>query len=646
MKRKNTLPLIVFYLFVCVCGEGVFALDLHIRPRGFTLIPIGEASAEAYTAGGGGGLLFDVDFSSLWPNPIGLGYAAGLEAALGFAPLASGGGESLSLFSGGLGVSAFYYPFSRAALRLDAAFGLYQGTTTETSGSWYYRAGLEAGFRFTPNFILSFAGGWKYFNNAFGGSAYEAQAGKDAAPAALYQGLYAGLTAQIIIELKGGGERAEGISLAINQEDAVYPAYLGLYQSNPAATLVIRNNESAEIRNLRISFRAGNYTASEFPCGNIERLGKGQSIEMPLYADFSPALLEFTESGRIIGEVVARYTMLGASRESVRSASVQVHNRNTAIGGGEVLAAFVSPTASETLEYAKAVVGMARTSRRYGLNQNVQFVIWLYESLRAAGVGLREEAENAEAQYPPQTLAYKSGASRDIALLYAALLEASGISSALVPLEGDYIVAVSLNINEAAAATLFNGTDNILIVNNTVWLPLSMKALPSGFSASWTNAAKSLGEAFAAGESVDFIVVADAWAKYPPAAFPALGVRIGQPDSAALGKAAEAALNAYVASDITPLITQTQRQIQAGPAAALYNRLGILQIRAGRLADAKASFERAAGMGSAAAITNRGNIALQEKDYSGAERWFRQALSADSENAAAKRGLEQTLGAR
>jgi hypothetical protein len=640
MKKTIVILCLVFAAFR-VCG-----LDLHLTPKGFMLLPIGEGSADTYTAGGGGGLALDVDFSSLWPNPIGLGYGAGLEGAFGYAPFADGGSAGLSLLSGGAGLSLFYYPLSRLALRLDGAFGMYQGAVDDNTNSFYWRTGLEAGFRFTPNFILSLAGGWNYFHNPFGGGVNSPRAGGETAPAALFQGLYAGLTGRIIIELKGSGERAEGITLTINQEDAVYPAYLGLYQANPAATLVIRNNESAEIRNLRISFRAGNYTASEFPCGNIERLGKGQSIEIPLYADFSPALLEFTESGRIIGEVVARYTMLGASRESVRSAPVLAHNRNTVIGGGEALAAFISPSSTETLEYAKAVVGMARTARRYGLNQNLQFVIWLYESLRSLGVGLREEAENTETQYPPQTLVYKSGTTRDIALLYAALLEASGISSALIPLADDYLVAANLNAGEAAAATLFNSTDNILIVNNTVWLPLSMKALGAGFPASWAGAAKSLGNAFAEGESVDFIVIADAWAQYPPAAFPALGVRVGQPDAAALGKAAGTALDAYIASDITPLTTQTQRQIQAGASAALYNRLGILQIRAGRLADAKAAFERAAGMGSVAAMTNRGNIALQEKDYSGAERWFRQALSADSENAAAKRGLEQAEGAR
>jgi len=45
-------------------------------------------------------------------------------------------------------------------------------------------------------------------------------------------------------------------------------------------------------------------------------------------------------------------------------------------------------------------------------------------------------------------------------------------------------------------------------------------------------------------------------------------------------------------------------------------------------------------------MTNRGNLALIERDFAAAERWFRQALSKDSQNSAALRGLEQITESR
>jgi tetratricopeptide (TPR) repeat protein len=302
------------------------------------------------------------------------------------------------------------------------------------------------------------------------------------------------------------------------------------------------------------------------------------------------------------------------------------------------MAAFVSPTSPEVLEFSKYVTGMARSSRRTGLNQNMQFGLWLFEGLRSYGINV---PARGEVQFPAQTLAYKSGTALDMGLLYAAALEAAGISCALIPFEDDAVVLIGLGIGEAAAATLFNGTEKLLIVNDEMWLPLSMNAPADGFTAAWENAVSELNDAFEAEAALDFIIFEDAWAAYPPAPFPALGVTIVQPDPAGLRSGADGAINQYIAAEIEPLVQAVQAQIRSSPTAALYNRLGILQVRAGRQAEAKAAYERAAGMGSAAGMTNRANLALGENDYAAAERWFRQALQVQPDNAAALRGLEQ-----
>jgi len=97
----------------------------------------------------------------------------------------------------------------------------------------------------------------------------------------------------------------------------------------------------------------------------------------------------------------------------------------------------------------------------------------------------------------------------------------------------------------------------------------------------------------------------------------------------------------YITQEIQPVLTQVQAKVNANPTAALYNRLGIVMVRTGRIPEGKANYEKAAGMGSVPAMTNRGNLALIEKDYAAAERWFKQALSKDDKNAAAIKGLEQ-----
>jgi hypothetical protein len=83
--------------------------------------------------------------------------------------------------------------------------------------------------------------------------------------------------------------------------------------------------------------------------------------------------------------------------------------------------------------------------------------VWLFEGLRAAGVRLDDTyAIEGEVQYPAETLGFRTGNKTDLGLLYAAALEASGISCAIVPLDGDFIIACHLEANQMGVETLNN----------------------------------------------------------------------------------------------------------------------------------------------------------------------------------------------
>ena len=207
------------------------------------------------------------------------------------------------------------------------------------------------------------------------------------------------------------------------------------------------------------------------------------------------------------------------------------------------------------------------------------------------------------------------------------------------------LVAVSLEIAQSAAETLFNGNDQILIINDEVWLPFEMSSFNEGFMASWKLGASKLKQYFAEGKEVDFIKLEEAWAAFPPAPLPEQGGRIVRTDQEAARRQVDRVIQQYVDQELAPLTRQLEAQINSRPAgdsslAALHNRLGILMVRSGRTEAAKGSYERAAGLGSVPAMTNRASLAVSERDYSTAERWYRQAIIQDGGNAAAKRGLE------
>jgi len=639
---KNNCSSIIFsrlflILLLFTVNNSIFGLDFNIRPRGFVFFPWEVASVggnSMYGIGGGGDLSFEVDLSSIWSNPIGLGYTIGVEGGMLFSSIKGDEEKSVGIYSAGGGVGLYYFPLSRLFIRIDGSIGAYIPTFEGNTGytGLYWRGGTEIGFRFTPSFTIAANAGWRQYQLPDNGL--------------FNSGLYAGLTAQLSFQA-GNNANRETVGVSFNQYESVYPVFMQLYQTNAIGSIVIRNNENAEIRDVRVSFRASPYTASEFPCGTIPFIARGRGAELPLLADFSTEILRFTDKGRILGEVVIRYKFLGKEMEAVRSVILATNNRNMVTEGDILaLAAFISPTSPETVDYAKFIAGLSRNERRIGHNNNFLYTIWLLEGLKASGVILgKTYSDKTEAQFPAETLSFRSGTSRDLALLVAGCLESVGIPAAFIQTESDFMVAVSLNINASAAETLFYSTGfnsvKILIIDDKVWLPLSMTAFNDGFTATWTQAITELSDSFKMGKSVEFVIVEDAWSVYPPAPLPEQGGRVVRTDAAVAAREVNRAMQLYISGEIQPLLNQVLTRVSSAPTAALHNRLGILQVRAGRIADGKASYERAAALGSVPAMTNRGNLALSEKDYTAAERWFRQALSKDAKNSIALRGLEQ-----
>jgi hypothetical protein len=675
MKAKKLSSLFLAAVGFFVFASRAAALDFFLRPQGSFLIAMdpgntGEMGGKRYAYGYGGGLGAEIDFASVWSNPLGLSYSAGLEAGILSTQTLIDSASSPLFYGGGLTLALGWFPFSRLFTRLEGGIGIYESyffvpkaqtnngdSSNNPSVPWTNRnyllhAGGELGFRINPMFTVAANLGWRQFQWApEKGGALEASSNS---------GLYAGLTLHMVLET-GVKTDSGGAAASLVQDEAVYSVFAALYQNNPVGMLTIRNHENAEIRDVRVSFRAGKYTTSEFDCGAVSLIAKGRSAVVPLYADFSPEILRFSDKGRVLGEVVIRYRFLGQERQALQPLSVAIHNQNAVPSGdSQAFAAFISPTSPEVLEYTKYVTGLARAKRKLGLNQKMEFGVWLFEALRESVLvneeekpadtaaelqesALQEAALQKSAQFPAQTLSFGSGSSQDAALLYAALLEAAGIRAALVTLQnGDMLAAYDLGLdkNSPSAAALFNGTDRLLLLEDGIWMPVAMCKLNEGFSAARDEAANRLARLAANGESAEVVIVEDAWANYPPAFFPALGITVAQPEQAALQAAADSSLRDYLRTDLAPKLPVLQNQLRANASAAQYNQLGILQMRSGNIQAAKTAFEQAAGMGHTGAMTNRGNLALSENDNAVAERWFKQALAKEPQNRVALRGLE------
>lgn len=623
-----------FWFAVCCISFGaagaarLFSLDLAFRATPQIAIPVGSES-KIFTLGFGGTLNADIEFLNR--------FSVGPEFSYLNVPL-DGPSSSLQFISGGLSAGIFAFPLSRVRLQLEGSFGAYECLSkTSAYGDLWLKIHGNAGFRLTPTFSIAATAGYMTFR-------YPSEP--------LYSGILAGLSAQVFLDTRV----SEGnISVSLDQQEPVFPVFYSIYKDNSIGTLTLTNGETAEIRDVSVSFRAGGYTSSLMLCGKAPLVAKRKSVEIPLYADFADTIQNFTENGKMPGEVVVTYKLLGTERTVSKTIVVPVYNRNTMRWtDSAVLASYISPNAPEVLEYSKFIVGIARDKLRSGLNRNMQFAMYALEGLKIGGISNSNDSSTPYVsyhldqsildyiQYPFQTLAYHSGDLDDLGVLVAAALESVGIRSAVIPLRDDFVVAFSLGIAPSDAGDLFASTDNLLTIEDEVWIPLSMSVLREGFVNCWFTAMEKLNAAFSSEENVDVIILQEAWRTYPAASIVGTEAKFAKPDETAVTRAVETDLLRYISNEFGPKIRDVQEQVKAsGGTISLYNQLGLLYVRAGMYEEAKAEYAKAAALSSTSAMVNLGNIAILQKDFKTAGVWFKKALALQPDNKGAKSGLDR-----
>ncbi len=617
---------------------SMFAYDFTLKVTPSAVFPFLSGGEKRYEVIGYGGF---IDAGMTFFDLLNVGPEIGFMILPKYnsKQLNSGVDPNVYVVPVGIQAGVVFYPFSRIELAAGIAGGAC-GSFTDGHSHYapWYRAYADVNFRINTRLSAGIDVSW--FNlqdNSWFGN-----------PGA------AGLTAGVVVSYKFSTEKSAGmVDASVECDENVFPLIYTIYKNNPIGTITILNNESAEIRNVHVKFRAETYTASEMECGSIRVLKKNRSEQISFYADFNDKILRFSESGKISGEIVVEYELLGDKRVAVCPVTVPVYNRNSMRWvDSSILSSYVSTNSQEVLELSKYFVGVARNHFRTGLNKNMQFAMYIHEGIRSLGVVYEEKSDTPYdsfhlspseldyVQYPYQTLSYRSGDKDDIGILFMSMLESVGIGAAYLPLKDDFIVAIELGEYKPALLNLFNNTDNLLVVEDKVWMPVSMSVINKDFSEGWKKGVEKVNEALESDDDVDFIVLSDAWQTYPPSGFSAGETNSKIPSEKDLVKAGENAVAKYIAQEFGPQIAAVQAQIKSeGGSVNLYNRLGLLYVRAGMYDNAVSIYEVSAKMGSIPAMNNLGNILSLQKKYAKAKEWYEKVLAIDPENETARKNI-------
>jgi tetratricopeptide (TPR) repeat protein len=236
---------------------------------------------------------------------------------------------------------------------------------------------------------------------------------------------------------------------------------------------------------------------------------------------------------------------------------------------------------------------------------------------------------------------YKSGDKDDLGILMMSLLQSVGIQSAFICTEDDFIVLFNTEVKSSRAENFFDGTDRVIILeDDNIWIPLSMKVLNEGFINSWYNAVEEIMYVTEAEEDYYFVDLSEAWSVYPPASFSS-GENVAlETSEKKITESVETDISRYITAEFGPQIAAVQNRILSeGASAALYNQLGMLYVRAGMYSSAIPVYQLSAKMGSVPAMNNLGNIASLQKKYEEAMSWYKKVLEVDPENSTARANL-------
>jgi tetratricopeptide (TPR) repeat protein len=232
-------------------------------------------------------------------------------------------------------------------------------------------------------------------------------------------------------------------------------------------------------------------------------------------------------------------------------------------------------------------------------------------------------------QFPQQTLDYRSGKCSDFSALYASMFEAVGVETAFITIPGHIYMAVALTLSPDDARAAFTHKDDLIIIDNKVWLPIEITLREGGFMKAWQEGAKEWRENLSKKQAVLY-PLHTAWKTYEPVGYSTTTSDIKIPADDQIAKAMSLDLDAFVKGEMGQqelVLTSalSKATTQAAKSKAL-NSLAVLHSRFGLYDQAVSEFNQVLAKDEyVPALVNIGNIYFLRAGYDKALEFYNRA---------------------
>jgi hypothetical protein len=525
--------------------------------------------------------------------------------------------------------------------RLAGSFGYYYGWYNSSGGGnlcWDASAALL--FRVSAPITISVFGGWRdYLESGNSSSAFLARTpiagiGLRFEPAAL--------SSRPLFKIEDG------------RIPPVFPALLKYYSTHPLGSVTLGNDEAFDVSAVEVSFFMPSYMERPTMVASYPVVKKGERIPCDLAAVFNPKILSVTEGTVAQGEVSVSYRVGDRKMKVEKTFDVTVYDRNATVWDDDRrAAAFVTTKDQALLTFAKKSAASVVGTKGLVTDRNLRAAIVMFESLTLAGLQYSVDPSSSYSsgssgisvdflQYPAQTLQFRSGDCDDLTILYCALLESTGVPTAMITVPGHIFPAVALDIPEKDVSRFFPNPGDCVVKDGVAWLPIEITLLKKGFTVAWKEAARDWAEASRAGTAALY-PVRESWETYEPVGFLEGSSAVSAPDGKRLSESVsrenEKLVSTILAASEAALAKKTDSAKAGTERAKAQNALGIFYGRLGLTEKALAEFEKAKAANLLSAEINIANLFLSDERYVDAVAAYRVALAKDPNNAPALFGL-------
>ena len=425
----------------------------------------------------------------------------------------------------------------------------------------------------------------------------------------------------------------------------VFPALYRYYAEHSLGQVTLQNTGSSTISGLSVRFFAPGLMKAPTDAATSAALAVGQSAEVGIRAVFDSTVLDRSEGISVPAELTVQYDSGGKSYKEVVTRPIGILNRNALRWTDDrKVGAFMVINDPAFLRFSGQVMGMVDDTTTTVLTRNFLSAIRLFAAMNAAGLRYvvnpsspyatlsRDSTAIDFVRFPVETLDGKSGDCSDLSVLFDSLLESVGVDTAYITTPGHIFTAFNLGISPEIASRLFANPDDLIVRDDSTWIPVETTLVDQGFMKAWQTAAVEWREGKAGGVAA-FFTTKEAWQLYAPSGF--VGAQSSViPARERVVELFTGELNTFRAASLGPREKELLDRLQKAPSPIDENRLGILYAQFGLLPKALERFESAiAAKAYLPAMVNAANVYTIQQDFGRALDYLKRAQELEPDNA-------------